>query len=633
MPAMSWRETLRAWPIVCATAAAVTVAVTVAQWIALGHGGFSHDDWEWLGRSQDLLSFLSPFDERGDFKDVYRPLHWVLYPLHVALFGDDAVRMARSLFLLRAAASVALYAVFVRLGFPRLTAAIAVICAWASPALQESSSLISLNETTLARALAAGLWLEFLRRERPPRAWVWFPLSVAGWLSHEQFVAAVPILLLMRAWRDGPGRAWRDVLDGDLRAVTCIAVSLTSLRVAGYLLAAGTSHTLGFDAVLRNADHLLQHVIRAPMAWGGVMSPDLMLGCAVAAAIVGGRALMAARGGGAEGPTVLRSAGLCAGLVALAYAPFLGQRDYVSAYFVNTAVHGVTLLGAVVFTRWILPQPGRRLAVVADLLAAAVLFLWMPKNVILPAVRHAEAAATLDVIAAAAEGDAPPGQPLRRLVFVEPGDGPDERFGGPALPFGEGPGGYLIALGSDFKRDHRQRVEPHLNPVWAVHVRFPGWRWIASVAWEGQLPWLCVRSDDVLVRLEPVPPAAAASPGGTGVGHLLELFDPAGRERLLQRFTTQTRIEFRAHPWTAADPPVGAALAGVVGEGESLGAARRALCEAWRQGDPRDRLEAATALWHVVKDGVDPADPAATAWHAAQDLMNAVLTHPLPAQP
>lgn len=284
---------------------------------------YQQDDWEWLNRGSSLGSFLHHVLHPTE---IVRPLFHALYVVAYRLTGLDARPLAFFLalgWLLSAAGAVWMFHL-ARVPLP--IAVLGVVVSRPTQAAVSTFFQVSYQGLTLSRLLLVSTCIVFLRGE--PRAGLWCGLMIAGLLTHEQYLATLPTLAVLLAWRDGIRGLWaRLIAPGSLRSFAIAFAGLAVVRVLIFWFEGGSgTHAPGFGQVLRNVWGMLETV--PPLC-----SP-VLLAVAVLALI------------GTPLAPLARPAALCAGIAAVGYAPYVFQKSYFASYFANITVLGAGLLVA-----------------------------------------------------------------------------------------------------------------------------------------------------------------------------------------------------------------------------------------------------------------------------------------------
>ncbi len=284
---------------------------------------YQQDDWEWLAHGSSLDSFLHHVLHPTE---IVRPLFHVLYAAAYRLTGLDARPLAFFLALGWCLTTAGAIWMFHLARVPLPIAVLGVAVSRPTQATVSTFFQVSYQGLTLSRLLLIATCIVFLRGE--PRAVLWSGLMIAGLLTHEQYLATLPTLAVLLAWRDGIRGLWSRLTGpGALRSFAIAFVGLAIARVSIFWFeGGGGTHAPGAGRVLGNVWGMLETV--PPLC-----SP-LLLAAAVLASI------------GTPLARLARPAALCAGIVVTGYAPYLFQKAYFASYFANITVLGAGLLVA-----------------------------------------------------------------------------------------------------------------------------------------------------------------------------------------------------------------------------------------------------------------------------------------------
>lgn len=285
---------------------------------------YQQDDWEWLLHGSSVSGFV---EHVLNPTQIIRPLFHGLYAIAYATSGLDARPLAVALALIWCATAVAAMVMLRLARFPLGIAILAVLITRPLAASADAFYQVSYHGLTLSRLLLVCTCIAFLRGT--PHTATWLALLVAGFLVHEQYIVALPVLLVLLVWRDGVSAVhdrWKR--PGALRSFSFAFAALAAIRVVIFALGDAGTHSPGLSRVLANLFMLIEGL--PPFC-----SPFL-----IAAFGLGLSAIAPAR--------IARPLALGAVLYLVGYAPFAAQEAYFASYFGNLSVIGAGLAMAVI---------------------------------------------------------------------------------------------------------------------------------------------------------------------------------------------------------------------------------------------------------------------------------------------
>ncbi|UJR85546.1 hypothetical protein [Sandaracinus amylolyticus] len=312
------------------TALVIAVALVRFSWLQLSTP-FLFNDWTWLERGAALDRFVAEL--RGS--ETVRLTSVLLFAASRRLFGVDPRPIAVACLLFHLVSIPLAARLFVQLGASVRVAVIAALAGFFTASTAACLDSLASVEAVQGRVVVLALLIETTRPQ--PRLAVSLPLLALGFVTHEIVVVTLPLLAVVRVFRDGVPASLAFFRTRSAVLFVLAFLGLLGARAALFSGAARGTHAIVLEAIGPSTAFFWRSIASE---WLGRFGGLLTLSIVTAAIYLRWR----------QEPVgvvaMARVVALAVAWAVVAYAPFVLMASYHNPYFMSLANLGPALLTA-----------------------------------------------------------------------------------------------------------------------------------------------------------------------------------------------------------------------------------------------------------------------------------------------